>query len=162
MLRSLREHEPRTLDATAHVVDVHANLVNRLNVKWARSWGSVDPLGVLAMRRFALHDGLIGALGLPLAAFPKVQAPGPDLGRLRQNVAAQLGLPAGLPVMAGLAARLYLDIPVAAAMTGTGRSHHPDPLQSARYARLYGVYRDLYPALRGHFARLKEVMQDAV
>lgn len=101
-LRWLRDHEPRTLEATAHVVDVHAYLVNRLTGEWATSWGSIDPMGVLDMRRFALDEALIADLALPVAVFPSVHAPGTELGRLRQDVAAQLGLPAGLPVMAGL------------------------------------------------------------
>ena len=101
-LKWLQRHEPRTLEATAKVVDVHSYLVHRLTGEWATSWGSVDPLGVLDMRRFALDDGLIGDLGLDRAHFPEVQAPGTILGRLTPGIAALLGLAPGLPVVAGL------------------------------------------------------------
>ena len=98
----LRENEPRTLDSTVRVADVHSYLVHRLTGEWANSWGSVDPLGVLDLETFALDPDLIGALGLPTDAFPAVHAPGTVLGTLRRNVAELLGLTAGLPVIAGL------------------------------------------------------------
>ncbi len=98
----LRENEPRTLDSTVRVADVHSYLVNRLTGEWANSYGSVDPLGVLDLETFALDAGLIDAVGLPLGAFPAVHPPGTVLGTLRRDVAELLGLTAGLPVVAGL------------------------------------------------------------
>ena len=98
----LREHEPRTLDSTVRVADVHSYLVHRLTGEWATSWGSVDPLGVLDLESFTLDAGLIDATGLPVDAFPPVHPPGTVLGLLRRDVAELLGLTAGLPVVAGL------------------------------------------------------------
>lgn len=98
----LRAHEPRALDATARVADVHSYLVNRLTGEWASSWGSVDPLGVLDLERFAYAPELIEPLGLSEAQFPELHAPGSVLGRVRRAVAEDLGLPVGLPVVAGL------------------------------------------------------------
>jgi xylulokinase len=101
-LHWLRAHEPRTLDATVRVAEVHAYLVNRLTGEWATSWGSTDPLGVLDLETFTLDAGLIDSLGLTKDQFPAVHAPGTVLGRLRADVADLLGIPAGLPVVAGL------------------------------------------------------------
>ena len=98
----LKQNEPRILESTARVADVHAYLVNRLTGEWATSWGSVDPLGVLDLERFALDDDLMGQLGLDASHFPSVHAPGAELGRLRREVAEALGLVPGLPVIAGL------------------------------------------------------------
>ncbi|MBS0122809.1 xylulokinase [Thetidibacter halocola] len=98
----LRAHEPRTLDSTARIADVHAYLVNRLTGEWATSWGSIDPLGVLDLETFALDDDLIDRIGLTKAQFPSVHAPGTVLGTLRREVADLLGLTPGLPVVAGL------------------------------------------------------------
>lgn len=98
----LRAHEPRTLDSTVRVADVHSYLVNRLTGEWATSWGSIDPLGVLDLESFTLDAGLIDMLGLAADRFPSIHAPGTVLGELRRDVAELLGLTAGLPVVAGL------------------------------------------------------------
>lgn len=98
----LRAHEPRILESTARVADVHSYLVNRLTGEWATSWGSVDPLGVLDLESFALDAGLVDQLGLTKDQFPTVHAPGAILGELKRDVADLLGLPPGLPVVAGL------------------------------------------------------------
>ena len=101
-LQWLREHEPRTLDSTAHVVDVHAYLVNRLTGEWNTSWGSADPLGVLDLQRCRIDDELVSSVGLSAKHFPAVHAPGTLLGTVRPSVAEALGLSPGLPVVAGL------------------------------------------------------------
>lgn len=98
----LARHEPRILDSTHRVADVHSYLVNRLTGEWATSWGSVDPLGVLDLDSFALDAGLIDRVGLTTDHFPTVHAPGTVLGTLRCEAADRLGLVAGLPVVAGL------------------------------------------------------------
>jgi xylulokinase len=48
----------------------------------------------------------------------------------------------------------------AAAMTGVGKTYEPQPAQSAKYDKLYGLYKDIYPALREHFQRLRQVMAE--
>lgn len=101
-LQWLRAHEPRILESTARVADVHSYLVNRLTGEWATSWGSIDPLGVLDLDSFTLDGSLIDALGLSKAQFPTVHAPGTVLGKLKPDVADILGLAPGLPVVAGL------------------------------------------------------------
>ena len=101
-LQWLHANEPRTLDNTTRVADVHSYLVNRLTGEWATSWGSVDPLGVLDLDSFTLSEDLIGALGLTPDRFPTVHAPGTVLGTLKRDVAERLGVPAGVPVVAGL------------------------------------------------------------
>lgn len=98
----LREHEPRVLESAARVVDVHSYLVHRLTGEWRTSYGSVDPMGVLALRNFRLDSGLLDAVGLTPAHFGEICAPGDVLGTLRADVSEALGLNPGLPVVAGL------------------------------------------------------------
>jgi autoinducer 2 (AI-2) kinase len=56
----------------------------------------------LDLARRAWADDLIADFGLPRGLFPSLREPGTRLGRLREDAARELGLPAGLPVgMAG-------------------------------------------------------------
>ncbi|MDO9378110.1 MAG: FGGY family carbohydrate kinase [Nocardioidaceae bacterium] len=97
----LREHEPEALERTAHVVDVQTYLVHRLTGHWRTSWGSVDPLGVLDVSTFDYDPALVAALGLDVDVFPELHGPGATLGHVQDDVADLLGLPRGLPVIAG-------------------------------------------------------------
>ncbi len=47
----------------------------------------------------------------------------------------------------------------AAAMSGTGARFEPDEGRSARYDRLYDVYRELYPSLRQVFPKLTDALR---
>lgn len=98
----LQAHEPDVIARTSHVADVHGYLVYRLTGRWQTSYGSVDPMGVLDMRSFALDAALLDQAGLQPGQLPELHPPGATLGGLRDDVAAALGLPAGLPVVAGL------------------------------------------------------------
>jgi xylulokinase len=47
----------------------------------------------------------------------------------------------------------------AAAMTSTGVRFEPDERRAARYDRLYGVYKELYPSLRLLFPKLTDALK---
>ncbi len=67
----------------------------------------------------------------------------------------------GAGMLAAAGAGLFDSIEEAAAnMSASGDSYRPRSLETARYDRMYDVYKDLYPALRAHFARLKDVLDD--
>ena len=72
----LRRHEPRVLERTRWVAEVHAYLVHRMTGLWRTSHGSVDPLGVLDMRSFALDGDLLAQAGLRPEQIPDIHAPG--------------------------------------------------------------------------------------
>ncbi len=97
----LNRHEPDTVARIGKVVDVHGFLVHRLTGEWSTSWASADPLGLVDMATFDYHDGLLDAVGLSRSQLCELQPPGSVLGSLRPEVAEQLGLPSGLPVVAG-------------------------------------------------------------
>lgn len=97
----LARHERETIDRTGMVVDVQGFLVHRLTGEWATSWASADPLGLVDMVTRDYDDGLLDAVGLSRSQLPALNAPGAVVGTVREDVARELGLPPGLPVVAG-------------------------------------------------------------
>lgn len=97
----LRTHEPDTIARIGKVVDVHGFLVQRLTGAWVTSWASADPLGLVDMTTFDYDDGLLRQAGIDRSQLSELRAPGSVLGEVQDSVAVQLGLPAGLPVVAG-------------------------------------------------------------
>lgn len=98
----LAKHEPDVMARVGKVVDVHGFLVHRLTGHWVSSWGSVDPLGLVDMVGFDYDDDLVAAVGLDRSQLSELRPPGSILGELSASAAGQLGLPAGVPVVAGV------------------------------------------------------------
>ena len=98
----LKRHEPKVLERTRWVAEVHGYLVQRMTGQWRTSHGSVDPMGLLNMRSFALDADLLAQAGLQAGQIPEIHAPGDVLGGLQDDVAALVGLTPGLPVVAGI------------------------------------------------------------
>jgi xylulokinase len=98
----LKENEPGTLDRAAKVVDVHAFLVHRMTGQWRTSWASADPLGLVDMESFDYSDELLDTAGLSREQMCELQAPGDVIGELKEDVAREVDLPAGLPVASGV------------------------------------------------------------
>ncbi len=68
----------------------------------------------------------------------------------------------GAGMLAAAASGLHGGIKeAAAAMSGTGARFEPDERQAARYDKLYGVYKEIYPSLRRLFPRLSEALKSA-
>ncbi len=97
----LSEHEPETLERAGKVVDVGGFLVHRLTGEWSTSWASADPLGLVDMSTFDYSEELLRAVGLDRTQLPVLAAPGSVLGTVRDEVCGELGLPAGMLVVAG-------------------------------------------------------------
>ena len=97
----MREHEPELLDRTVRVVDVHAYLVHELTGEWSTSVASADPLGLIDLETGDYSDELLDIVSLDRSALPRLVAPGDVIGPLSATAAAQLGLPEGLPIVAG-------------------------------------------------------------
>lgn len=98
----LAEHEPETLRRTGKVADVAAFLVHRFTGEWATSWASADPLGLVDMSTMDYSPQLLAAVGLRRDQLCDLHAPGAVLGTLTDGVAQDLGLPSGLPLVAGV------------------------------------------------------------
>lgn len=97
----LKKHEPDTIARTAHVVDVAGYLVQRLTGEWVTSWSCADPLGLVDLNTFDYDDGLLAMAGLSRQQVSRLIPPGAIAGQLSEAVAGQLGLPKGVPVVAG-------------------------------------------------------------
>jgi xylulokinase len=97
----LREHEPETFDRTHRVVDVHAFLVHRLTGTWRTTTACADPLGLVDMQALDWSDDLLARVGLTREHMPALSAPGEVIGELSATAAAEVGLPAGLPLVGG-------------------------------------------------------------
>jgi xylulokinase len=97
----LKAHEPGLLDRTTKIADVHGFLVHRLTGSWRTSWACADPLGLVDMERFDWSDELLSEVGLKREQLCELVPPGSIVGELVAEVAHQVGLAAGLPVVAG-------------------------------------------------------------
>jgi xylulokinase len=97
----LKKREPETIARTAHVVDVAGYLVQKLTGEWATSWACADPLGLVDLQRFDYDDKLLEMAGLDRSKVSRLLPPGSVAGQLTTAVAAQLGLPPGVPVVVG-------------------------------------------------------------
>jgi len=98
----LAQHEPDVLDRTFKIMDVHAFLVHRLTGQFKTGWGCADPMGLFDTSQHIWAQDLVHAAGLRLDQLPEAFAPGAILGQVTPAAAYKCGLPAGLPVVAGL------------------------------------------------------------
>ncbi len=100
-LMALFERRPELVAQRPRVLDVHAFLCWRLTGRFATSLASADPLGLIDMARRAWAPELCALAELDEAQLPELVEPGVQLGELDRAVAATIGLPPGLPVIAG-------------------------------------------------------------
>jgi xylulokinase len=98
----LREHEPEVFARTAYYLDVHAFLVQRLTGQYRTGQGCADPTGLFDMAAQDWAWDLLAEIGVYPEQMPAAYPPGAILGHVTRAAARATGLPAGLPVMAGL------------------------------------------------------------
>jgi xylulokinase len=98
----LQEHEPDMLRRAHKIVEVHAFLVWHLTAQWKTSWACADPMGLVDLRSWQWAHDVMADLSLDPAQYPELAAPGSVLGEVTDAAARATGLPAGLPVVAGV------------------------------------------------------------
>ena len=97
----LREQEPEHFKRIAHVLLPKDLIRLRLTGEYATDASDAAGTLLLDLRRRDWSREILEALDLPTEWLPKV-CEGPDVtGYLRADVAAEVGLPAGIPVAAG-------------------------------------------------------------
>lgn len=97
----LRNHEPANYARIARVLLPKDYIRLRLTGQYAADASDAAGTLLLDLRARDWSDEILGALEIPRAWLPRV-AEGPEVtGGLLPEVAADLGLPAGLPVVAG-------------------------------------------------------------
>ncbi|MFZ6028952.1 MAG: xylulokinase [Chloroflexota bacterium] len=98
----LRRFRPEAFDSTVYYLDVHAFLVQRLTGEYATGWGCACPGGLFDLKRHTWAEELYAPIGVRPEQLPRAYAPGTILGNVTPEAARATGLPAGLPVAAGL------------------------------------------------------------
>jgi sugar (pentulose or hexulose) kinase len=146
----MAHHEPDIVRRIGKVVDVHAYLVHRLTGRWVTSWASADPLGLVSMSTKDYDDGLLEAANLNRAQMSELQPPGSVLGTVTDEVATELGLPKGLPVVAGVGDGQAAQLGTGITAPGRASLNLGTGIVSSTYSEHYshGVeYRTLFAAV---------------
>ncbi len=116
----LAEHEPEVIRDAARIVDVHAFLVHRLSGTWTTGLACADPMGIVDMRRGTWATDLIQDIGLRAEQFVALSPPGTVIAAVDSDAAAQTGLSAGTPIVAGAGDGQAASL--GAGITGPGRA----------------------------------------
>ncbi|MGC9396621.1 MAG: xylulokinase [Anaerolineae bacterium] len=98
----IREHEPDVFTRTAKYLDVAAFLTYKLAGHARTGWGCAGPTGLFDMRANDWDVDLLAYLGVDVKQMPEAYPPGAVVGMVTPDAAALTGLPAGLPVIAGV------------------------------------------------------------
>lgn len=98
----LREHRPEVFARTGKYLDVHAFLVRRLTGSYATGWGCADPTGLFDIQNNCWAQTFLNQVGIRLDQLPELYPPGTIIGTVLPSAAEACGLPAGLPVAAGI------------------------------------------------------------
>jgi sugar (pentulose or hexulose) kinase len=168
----LARHEPDVVERTYRFMDVHGFLVQRLTGRFATSLASADSFGLTDIEREAWADDLIAAIGLDAGQFCDTVKPGEVIGELTAGAARATGLPAGIPVVAGLGDgqaaclgaavtsldRAYLNLGTAVTGGPIGRTYVTDPSCRTLYGGAPGTF--LFEnVLRGGLATMRWFMR---
>lgn len=138
----MHRHEPEMLAKTRRILDVHGFLVHRLTGEWATSWGSADPLGVVDVTAFGYHDGLLNQAGLSRNQFAELVPPGQVIGQVHDDIAADLNLPQGLPVVAGVGDGQAAQVGTGAIVPGRAYLNLGSGVVSGTFSSEYTYSRD--------------------
>ena len=98
----LARHKPDVLARAARVGDVHAVLAHRLTGRWATAAQSADTLGLFDLRRLDWSPELLALAGVRVEQLPALVPAGEEIAPLLPEVAAELGLPGPVPLVAGI------------------------------------------------------------
>jgi xylulokinase len=97
----LREEEPANYERVAHVLLPKDFIRLRLAGEYATDASDASGTLLLDLRHRTWSEEILNALELPREWLPTVHEGPDETGRLRADVAAELGLPAGIPIAAG-------------------------------------------------------------
>jgi xylulokinase len=98
----IKENEPEVFRRAARYLDVAAYLNFRFTGQYLTGWGCADPTGLFDLRENQWCSEILSYLNITTAQLPEAYPPGSVLGEITPTASAECGLPAGLPVVAGL------------------------------------------------------------
>jgi sugar (pentulose or hexulose) kinase len=168
----LVEHEPEIAKRAFRFMDVHGFLVQRLTGEFTTSLASADSFGLTDMAGGTWAEDLITGIGLRPEQFCETVEPGTVIGEVTADAAGATGLPAGLPVVAGLGDgqaaclgagvtsldRAYLNLGTAVTGGPIERSYVTDPSCRTLYGGAPGTFL-LESVLRGGTATMSWFMR---
>ena len=96
------QHEPEVMSGAVRIAEVHGYLARRLTGRWATSVASADSLGLLDLAAGDWSAELLDLAGVRRDQLPDLVAPGDLLAVVAPDVCRDLGLPQGLPLIAGI------------------------------------------------------------
>ena len=175
----IKAHQPKTFEALHKIVLPKDYVRFRLCGEIATDASDAAGTLLFDVRHRCWAAELLDRLGIPRDLLPKVNDSTDIIGQVSTQAAAETGLTAGTPVIAGGA-----DQPVAAlgngvikeglvlSTIGTGlfnspeeacdriisysRTTHPIPENCDRYNELYEIYKGLYPKLKEDFGKIAQ------
>jgi sugar (pentulose or hexulose) kinase len=139
----LREHEANVFAKTVYYLDVHAFLVQRLTGQYRTGWGCADPTGLFDMTTNTYADEILSHIGIHCQQLPEAFAPGTVIGTITQTASLVCGLPAGLPVIAGIGDGQSCGL-------GVNITHPGDAYLNLGTSVISGVYSSLYSIDRAY------------
>jgi xylulokinase len=98
----MSQNEPQLFEQTDKFLDTGAFLAHRLTGYFRTGWGCVDPMGLFEMPQGQWSDELLAVIGISVEQLPEAYPSGAILGEITPQAARETGLPAGLPVVAGV------------------------------------------------------------
>ncbi|MBN1440679.1 MAG: hypothetical protein JW929_14835 [Anaerolineales bacterium] len=98
----LKLHRPQIFAETKQYLDVHSYLVRRLTGRACAGWGSADPTGMFDLHQNRWAEEMLERIGVRKDQLPELFPPGTVVGNVLASAAEEWGLPAGLPVAAGI------------------------------------------------------------
>ena len=167
------EHEPEVAERAHKFVDAHGYLVQRLTGEFTTSLASADSFGITDVEKDAWAEDLITGIGLRADQFCDTVKPGTVIGEVTAEAAEATGLPAGIPVVAGLGDgqaaclgagvtsldRAYLNLGTAVTGGPIETSYISDPAFRTLYAGAPNTFL-LESVLRGGMATMTWFMRE--
>lgn len=101
VLMWLRQHEPQTIDNAQTSLTTTGYITWRLSGEQVMNVSDASILFAFDLSKDDWSDSLIDGFGLPRRLYPRVTACQDVIGELQPEPANALGLPAGIPVIAG-------------------------------------------------------------
>lgn len=100
-LRWLAEHEPAALRKARRVAAIKDWISHRLTGRWTTDRCLASSTGLLDIESGRWNEGLLALAGVGPERWPELVEPEEQAGAVTKETAAECGLPAGLPVIAG-------------------------------------------------------------
>ncbi|PYS40456.1 MAG: hypothetical protein DMG14_10520 [Acidobacteria bacterium] len=100
-LVALRVSDPELFAQAKRVVSVKALLVHQLTGAWIEDHGIASASGLFNITKGDWDSELLDIVGLEPAHLPRITSRTEIVGRLTSNAAAEFGLAAGIPLVAG-------------------------------------------------------------